>query len=264
MFRFVFRYIRSHPFYAIFTALSIVYVCMAANECFTGEAPKSVASNIVTMLFPAIFTLGQIHDAYIAYREEKASRMSRDHFGRILDMRIQTLITCPKGKRIEALLGQYVVGMIDFLYEYVGKYQYQVSIFSGGAHPRIVAYCDTLGNVVASSAKDRKIDEDYYRKKGYAVVALLDGALRADKCYIVPDTAKAGYSFVSDVKRAQSQSHLMFLIDGGLQFAITVSCNGMNGLNDKQEELKALVMRVSRLIRSDLRMADVDGCLPIY
>lgn len=181
--------------------------------------------------------------------EEDLKRYFRNRLDRI-NMH-SNLDPAKKEALFRGLLGETLRMTEAILRNWVGSYQYELSIFFGQENPDIIAYYETGGQDTPRSKLLREQDPAYYRKGGYKVVELLNKP--SNEVIIIPKTRnpEVNYKFLSEKQKEKIKSTLLYCFCVKTPMALVVVCNSPDAINKQDSRLVNLIHAVGMAMQCD-------------
>ncbi len=143
----------------------------------------------------------------------------------------------------------------EILRNWIGLYQYELSVFSGREHPKIISYYETGGQDTPRSKPLRERDPDYYRKKQYKVVELLDNP--SIEVIIIPKTEdpSVNYNFLNEQQKEKIKSTLLHCFCVETPMALVVVCDSPGAIGNQDSRLVNLIQAVGMAMKCDYTLA---------
>ena len=142
----------------------------------------------------------------------------------------------PENKNIvcNVLLGEVLRMTEEILRNWIGEYQYELSVFTDRDHPKIIAYYETGGQNTPRSMLQREEDPDYYKKNSYKVVELLVNP--SNKVITISKTTdpEVNYKFLNQKQIEKIKSTLLYSFCLNTPMALVVVCD-VPGVIDKND-----------------------------
>lgn len=152
---------------------------------------------------------------------------------------------------------QTLIFLEKFLKEQIGRHHYELSIFNDKDHPQIVCYFDSNNNEVPRSKRERDLDPDYYKKKGYEVIELLISPVT--KPVIISSTAHhtKKYSFIDQHQQTYIKSTILYCFDIESPCALVITCDKPDVFHSSDEKISTLLAAAGLAIRGEYQIANL-------
>jgi hypothetical protein len=141
--------------------------------------------------------------------------------------------------------------MEAILRTWIGPHRFELSIFANPDAPEIICYYDSDGHIQPRSAGARRADPNYYRKKEYEVVELLDRP--SNRVHVIPHTEEdEEYTFVTERQRRVIKSTILATIPFDQPLVLVIVCNQERSFSEEYERVKRLLTTLGRALRAEL------------
>lgn len=164
----------------------------------------------------------------------------------------------PENKTLvcHALLGEVLRMTEEILRNWIGEYQYELSVFTDRDHPKIIAYYETGGQSTPRSKRQRERDPDYYKISGYKVVELLDNPSNEVIAISKTTDPEVNYRFLNQKQAEKIKSTLLYSFCLNSPMALVVVCDAPGVIDKSDPRLINLVNAVGMAMKFDCNLSD--------
>jgi hypothetical protein len=157
-------------------------------------------------------------------------------------------------KLISTLTQQILKFTESILKGWIGNYHYELSVFENSITPSIISYYDSGGENEARSQKLRENDPEYYIKKKYEVVELLNHP--SNKIVFLPDTqsSNVNYSFTSKNQADNIKSTLLYCFCNEGPRVLVITCDSKSKLT-ANSRIESLIRAIGTAMRAEYQLS---------
>jgi hypothetical protein len=136
---------------------------------------------------------------------------------------------------------------------------FELSVFVNPGKPEMVAYFDSTHSRFARSMAARKGDPEYFLKKGYEAVKLLQNP--SSQPVIISDTASTAskYTFATNQQKSQIRSTILLCCEISEPIVLVVTSDAKGAFSPSDEELIFFIRFLGENILQDWRPTDASS-----
>jgi len=150
---------------------------------------------------------------------------------------------------VERLMRESLKLAERILRNWFGDHHYELSIFEGKSHPKIVCYHDSNDHNVPRSVTYREENPDYYRQEGYEVIKLLDNPVT--KVVVIPDTEQSKYKHANMEQQKFLRSTALCIVDIQKPSALVITTSQANAFKQWNNNANELFQSVVSAIKAE-------------
>jgi len=242
-------------FASAFLEFFLIYKIIDSGDISTFKAITSIV-NLGALIFFIRAFAKLVNKTFIEKDficEEDLKKFFRNRLDRINGLSDIT----PENKAIvfNNLLNDILRMTEEVLRNWLGDYQYELSVFADSEQPDIIAYYETGGQDIPRSKTERQTNPYFYKTSGYKVIELLENPTHEVLIISKTNDPQVNYKFLNQKQRERIKSTLLYSFCFETPMALVVVCDAPGAIDKKDRRLINFVNAVGLAMNFDCQLS---------